>query len=289
MPSAVVDGIVDMFADDTTVTVCGKNSSEVADKLNVAIDQINRWLEGNRLVLNFDKTNFMILGTKAKSKNSSEITVSVNQSLIKRVKSTKCLGVIIDEELKWTDHVDYVTKVVQSKLAILRRAKPCVPPDVLKTMYNAFVLPHFDYCSQVWSDRYQMHNDKLIKLQKYAARLILSKGINTPSSELFKELGWLPLHQRFFYLKAVFMFKCTHDLAPLYLTSNVTKVSEVHDHNTRGANNLTIPLHKTECYKHSPIIECTRIWNTLGTTIRTAPSMSHFKSLLKTNLLASGF
>ena len=177
--------------------------------------------------------------------------------------------------------------MVQKKLAILRRAKPYVTSAVLKTMYNAFILPHFDYCSQIWSDKYQMHNDKLIKLQKYAARLILSQGFDIPSRELFKKLGWLPLHDRFYYLKAVFMYKCIHDLAPTYLASNVIKASDVHQYGTRGANNLIIPKYKTECYKQSPIINCTRILNTLSTEIRSAPSLSYFKTLLKTNLLAS--
>ena len=64
MPSAVTDGTVDLFADDTTVTVCGKTANEVVDKLCIAIDQISGRLETNRLVLNFNKTNFMIKGAE---------------------------------------------------------------------------------------------------------------------------------------------------------------------------------------------------------------------------------
>jgi hypothetical protein len=58
MPSAVTDGTVDMFADYTTVTVCGKTANEVADKLCIAIDQISGRLETNRLVLNFNNNKF---------------------------------------------------------------------------------------------------------------------------------------------------------------------------------------------------------------------------------------
>ena len=68
-----------------------KTANEVANELCIAINQISRWLETNRLVLNFNKTNFMIIGAKARLKNTSEVAVAVNQSVIKRVKSTKCL------------------------------------------------------------------------------------------------------------------------------------------------------------------------------------------------------
>ena len=53
----------------------------------------------------------------------------------------KCLGVLIDEELNWTEQVEKVTKTVQSKLSMLRRVKPFVPTECLTMLYNSFVQP----------------------------------------------------------------------------------------------------------------------------------------------------
>ena len=90
-----------MYADDTTLTVNGKTSTEIEMKLSLALTEICSWLEQNRLVLNYDKTNLMVIGSKYKLEGITEFKVEVNGIVLSRVKKTKCLGVIIDEELRW--------------------------------------------------------------------------------------------------------------------------------------------------------------------------------------------
>ncbi|XP_038047474.1 uncharacterized protein LOC119721465 [Patiria miniata] len=75
MPSSVNNGIVDMYADDTTLTVNGKTTADVEHKLSVALMQISSWLNTNRLVLNYDKTNVMIIGSRAKLKDVVDFRV----------------------------------------------------------------------------------------------------------------------------------------------------------------------------------------------------------------------
>ena len=155
----------------------------------------------------------------------------------------------------------------------------------MKMLYNAFVLPQFDYCSQIWSNRFQMHTDKLSKLQKRAARIILSKDYSTPSVELFESLNWMPLQQRFMYFRAVLMYKCMHNIAPPYLSDDIVLTNEIHQYGTRQAtsNTLTIPNFRTECLKHSPFFSGIFIWNSLDQSVK---SVSCFKSLLKSSILS---
>ena len=81
----------------------------------------------------------------------NDFSVTLNGSCLKTVKVAKCLGVMIDEELRWTQHAEKVIKTAQRNISVIKRAKSYVPPRSLKLMYNAIVLPHFDYCSSVWS------------------------------------------------------------------------------------------------------------------------------------------
>ena len=111
----------------------------------------------------------------------------VNGYVLKRVRVMKCLGVLIDEELHWTQQVGKVARTVQSKLGILRRVKSYIPKECLNLLYKSLVQPHLDYCSQIWSDRFQMHIAKLEKLQKPPSRIILNKDYHTPSTELFQD------------------------------------------------------------------------------------------------------
>ena len=58
----------------------------------------------------------------------------------------------------------------QKNINLLKKAKDFVGLDTLQTMYNALVMPNFNYCSTIWHNNNQKHLDKLYKLQKRAAR-----------------------------------------------------------------------------------------------------------------------
>ena len=154
LPKCIHDGTVDMYADDTTLTVSGSNATEVEQKLTKSMENVFSWVTKNRLVLNADKTNVMLIGPRSILNGVKDFSVTLNGSFLKRVKEAKCLGVIIDEELRWTEHVEKVVKTAQKNISVIKRAKSYVSARSLKLLYNAIVLPHFDYCSSVWSERF---------------------------------------------------------------------------------------------------------------------------------------
>ena len=92
--------------------------------------------------------------------------MTIRGTVLKRVQVTKCLGVLIDEELNWSKHVDKITKTLQRNISVIKRAKTYLPQRSLSLLYNCLVLPHFDYCSTVWSNRYQFQTNKLKKFRK---------------------------------------------------------------------------------------------------------------------------
>ena len=79
---------------------------------------------------------------------------------------------------------------------MLRRIKKIVPKTTLIKVYNAIILPHFDYCSLVWDNCSDYLIDKLQKLQNRAACVITSKTYETRSCDALKELQWQPLKER---------------------------------------------------------------------------------------------
>ena len=77
--------------------------------------------------------------------------------------------------------------------------------------------PHLDFCCIIWDNRCSTLEDKLIKLQKRAARVILDCNFYTPSSELFKELNWQTFPERVTYQKAILMYIIINNMCPDYL------------------------------------------------------------------------
>jgi hypothetical protein len=86
--------------------------------------------------------------------------------------------------------------------------------------YNGYILPLFDYWCTVWGETTNLNLEKLCKLQKRAARIVLNAKYDLPSLQLFKKLGWLSIQNRLEYHKSVLMYKCINNSAPDYLCNS---------------------------------------------------------------------
>ena len=110
------------------------------------------------------KTELMIIGSRQRlNAQCEEIDISIDDRTIKRVDHTKSLGLTIDAQLSWPKHVNEISKKVSSAIGALKRVRPFIPMDVAVQIYNALILPHFDYCSPVWDGLSGCLSDKLQK------------------------------------------------------------------------------------------------------------------------------
>ena len=192
LPNCLEETQASMFADGTNLSCHGKSSSEVENMINTDLENVHKWLIANKLNLNEEKTECMLVGSRQRlpqSLNNSENSEIVIGNHI--ISCKKVLGVIIDEQLKWKEHNDAQCKKISQSIALLRKEKQFFNQDTLLNMFNALVIPHFTYCSNVWSDgSCQSHIDKLKKLQKRAARVITGSTYEIQSTEIFQKLGW---------------------------------------------------------------------------------------------------
>ena len=53
-----------MYADDTSISLAAANVSDLENKINRELINLNRWLKANKLSLNIAKTEFMIIGSR---------------------------------------------------------------------------------------------------------------------------------------------------------------------------------------------------------------------------------
>ena len=89
-----------MYADDTNLTVRSSDINNLEEALNSEMCNIHQWLLSNKLTLNFDKTEYMIIGTRQRlAKVSKDINVSTDGKTLKQVYTKKTLGVVIDDKL----------------------------------------------------------------------------------------------------------------------------------------------------------------------------------------------
>ena len=70
------------------------------------------------------------------------------------------------------DHVDEICKKASSAIGALKRVRPFISKDVAVRIYNALILPYFDYCGAAWDCMSGYLSDKLQKMQNRAVRVI---------------------------------------------------------------------------------------------------------------------
>ena len=285
LSEVVCHGRVSMYADDTTLSVSGKDPKEISSKLTADLASIMNWLTVNKLFLNTDKTNVMLIGTAGKLSNVNEddFTVSVNGKHLERVTKAKCLGVIIDDQLKWHEQFNNIVQKVFCKIGLLRRLKPFIDIDTLNVIFKSFVQPIFDYCNISWYGRFKDDSDRLDVLHKRCARVILSVNNLTSSDFMFRILGWERLQTRNDYFKALMVYKSLNDLAPHYLANMFNYISTTHDVNTRqaAAGQLTLPPvsngHDLDSFKSSFSYSGVKLWNKTDIDIRNSLNVQSFK------------
>ena len=95
----------------------------------------------------------MLIGSKVRiNKLTSDPKIVIVGHRLKRVVVTKFLGLMIDENLSWEEHVNDMSKKVAKGLTMLRRIRDLLPINTLVDIYSSIILPHFDYCSSMWDN-----------------------------------------------------------------------------------------------------------------------------------------
>ena len=93
--------------------------------MNLELIKLNIWLQANKLTLNTTKTHYMVFDRGKKQSGNNLLTL--NNKSIGYVKFTKFLGVIIDEQLNWLNHISYVKNKISKGFGIILRARKFFP------------------------------------------------------------------------------------------------------------------------------------------------------------------
>jgi hypothetical protein len=165
-----------LFADDTNIFFESSDLESLEKTVNRELKKLSLWLNANRLALNISKTNFVIFA--AKNKPLQNVTLLINRKAIQQTDNVKYLGVIIDSQLTFTQHIANVVKKVSRITGLMYRIRGCVDNTTLNMIYYSLIYPHLLYGIPIWGNADDTHINPLLILQKKAVRLILNKHRN---------------------------------------------------------------------------------------------------------------
>ena len=149
-PSVFKNGFIITYADDTSIGCIGKTSNDLETTMNKSLALANSWLFSNRLLINIKKSNFIIIGTRHNVANIDNITLRIDDQTLQQCSSTKLLGIHIDQNLTFHDHMHYLITKISNKIALIHRLRQFLPLTALNTIYLTLIQSQIDYCITVW-------------------------------------------------------------------------------------------------------------------------------------------
>ena len=176
---------VRFFADDTSLTAVDDSKVFLSFSLpdvDTAIANLEQdllrvaaWCCENQLLINPDKTMFMLIATRQLRKRfSSSPVVSFLGKYLEPVASAKDLGVTLDSHLTYDCHISNVVSSCVAKLCQINRVKNSFDGKTLEQLISSLVFSKMLYCSTEWSNTSTTNIKKLQLVQNFACRTKLA-------------------------------------------------------------------------------------------------------------------
>ena len=183
-----------------------KKSAAVENKLQMGAQDFKSWCLSHKMFIHTGKTSIMLTGARQTLLHTDLIAIYLDNELLKLVDNQKLLGITIDNTLSWATQVDNVCQNVTKRITLMKLLSKYIDKTSLNQFYNFYILPVLDYGCMVWGHCSVTHSNRLLKLQKRAARIVFRAVIMTPSETMFRELNWLPFYKRVQYHTYILMY-----------------------------------------------------------------------------------
>ena len=207
--------------------------------------------------------------------------IVTNSIIIQPTGIIKLLGVNIDAQLSFNNHITSICIKAGSNLNALKRVAKHLPTNVKLMLYKTYITCHFNFCPLVWHFCGKSNTDKLEKLQYRALKFVFDDYESDYDQLLDRaKLPDLELSRQRAMCTAV--FKCIHDLAPAYMCE-LFDMQDKSLHNTRNVKALVQSHCQSVTYGANTFVNyATHLWNNLPANIKSTSDIDVFKSQIDT-------
>ena len=272
---------IEMYADDTTLYCIADDVDTAIAATNKALALIAEWCIMNAMVLHPVKCEAMLLHRSVFIGPMQALTI--NNVVIKVVKSTRCLGRVINNKLSWTPHLKETIKSFAKKLNLLKSLK-FLPTNSLEQFYFKVILPSITYGILVWGNCNKTLFEELNKMHVRAVKIIFKYDWRYPSCEVINSSKWNTLYWNYKYKLAAFAHQ------DIFSEGNTNKLLKQKNsvYSLRGSNKLILPRPRTDIL-NSVTYRASTLWNNLKDCTTTVSDFNSFKKLVREQLKSLTF
>ena len=160
-----------LFADDTCLNINAVTPAMLSEKMNLELTTVHKWTTANKITVNPQKSHCLIIPPK-KNHCISNISIYVNDSVIKVTDAVKYLGITIDNKLNFEEHINALATKISRSLGVLCKLRHILPKSALRNLYHSMIHLHLLYGVTVWGNTFDKHLKRLATLQNKAVKLI---------------------------------------------------------------------------------------------------------------------
>ena len=164
----ILELLYHFYADDSQlIKIIDPNNTSEHEKaktdLQNNINRIRNWMGINKLQLYSEKTELLIIGSKAELQKVKINELKLGNDIIIPKPTVRNLGVMMDNELKMADHIQYTSKKCYAALRNIYKIRRFITVDATKQLVHACVISNIDYCNVLL---YGLPSNILSKLQR---------------------------------------------------------------------------------------------------------------------------
>ncbi|KAL9978241.1 hypothetical protein ACROYT_G015736 [Oculina patagonica] len=211
------------FADDTQLYLSFNPNSptdqaEAVCTMERCISDLRKWMYQDKLKINDDKTEFLIIGSRQQLLKINDCTIRVGTTDIKPVSEVRNLGSWFDSNFSMSTHISKSCSAAFFWLHNIKRISKFLARDKLEMVLHAFVTSRIDYCNGLLYGLPDCEIAKLQRVQNAAARLLTSSCKYDHITPVLQELHWLPVRYRIHFKILLLTFKALNGMAPTYIS-----------------------------------------------------------------------
>ena len=175
-----------MFADDTEIHYSDGDINEASNCINRDPDNISSWLSSNQMVVHPGKSEVIKIGAQRSLKTSNDLNIFIHDH---RLTNYKYLGVYVDSNLAWKEHLSYMQKRSYRKIRLINRLSSFLTRSVLLKFYKQTMLPIFDYGCSVSMECSIVMIHTLERIQKQVMHTIIKANGPSCTRSMRSKLG----------------------------------------------------------------------------------------------------
>lgn len=180
------------YADDLAVIVSGKTGEQIRETVSRTLEQIGRWMGIRKLKLAESKTEAVVLCGRRQLR---ELTLAVDEHIIRTAESIKYLGVMLDRNLHMTAHVNYIQQKALKTIKAVNGILPNIggPRSGKRRLIASVVASVILYAAPIWSKamEYKKYQGKITQLQRLTL-LRVARGYRTISADALQVICGIP-------------------------------------------------------------------------------------------------